>query len=91
MLLLWVYAFVTGLSPSVMRSALMLCFWELTYLMGRHTSRWNPYPSRSGNHIDDQSVGIMEREFSIEFCCCLGNYVDSLLDAATYEIKEYME
>ena len=40
--ILWGYAFVTGLSPSVMRSALMLTFWELSGLFEKQTSRWNP-------------------------------------------------
>lgn len=41
-LLIWAYAFVTGLSPSVMRSALMLTFWSLSSMFSQHTSRWNP-------------------------------------------------
>ena len=40
--ILWGYAFITGLSPSVMRSALMLTFWELSGLFEKQTSRWNP-------------------------------------------------
>ena len=40
--LIWAYAFVTGLSPSVMRSALMLTFWALSNVLQRYTSRWNP-------------------------------------------------
>ena len=40
--LIWVYAFVTGLSPSVMRSSLMLSFWSLSGLLDQYTSRWNP-------------------------------------------------
>lgn len=39
--LIWIYAFVTGLSPSVMRSALMLSFGALCSLFERSTSRWN--------------------------------------------------
>lgn len=39
--LIWVYAFVTGLSPSVMRSALMLSFWALSRLLAQYSSRWN--------------------------------------------------
>ena len=33
--LIWAYAFVTGLSPSVMRSALMLTFWALSSVLQR--------------------------------------------------------
>ena len=40
--LIWAYAFLTGLSPSVMRSALMLTFWALSSLLEQQTSRWNP-------------------------------------------------
>lgn len=41
-ILIWAYAFITGLSPSVMRSALMLTFWGLSSLFEQQTSRWNP-------------------------------------------------
>lgn len=41
-ILIWIYAFITGLSPSVMRSALMLSFWSLSTMFAQHTSRWNP-------------------------------------------------
>lgn len=40
--LIWGYAFITGLSPSVMRSALMLSFWSLSGLFEKYTSKWNP-------------------------------------------------
>lgn len=40
--LIWAYAFVTGLSPSVMRSALMLSFWALSGMLEQQISRWNP-------------------------------------------------
>ena len=40
--LIWAYAFMTGLSPSVLRSALMLTFWVLSALIEQQTSRWNP-------------------------------------------------
>lgn len=39
--ILWGYAFITGLSPSVMRSALMLTFVECSFLFKQQTSRWN--------------------------------------------------
>lgn len=38
---LWVYAFVTGLSPSVMRSALMVTLLEVSYLLQRPLSSIN--------------------------------------------------
>lgn len=39
--ILWGYAFITGLSPSVMRSAVMLTFVECSFLFKQQTSRWN--------------------------------------------------
>ena len=50
-----------------------------------------PYPSRSGDYSIDQSVGIVECEFSVEFCCRHGHHGDCLMDATTYEIEEWME
>ena len=41
LLALWTYAFITGLSPSVMRSALMLTIVELAWLFRRYSSAIN--------------------------------------------------
>ena len=41
LLTLWAYAFITGLSPSVMRSALMVTLVELAFLLRRHTQGIN--------------------------------------------------
>lgn len=37
LLLLWVYAFITGLSPSVLRSVLMVTLLEIGWLLHRHS------------------------------------------------------
>ena len=41
LVVLWIYAFVTGLSPSVMRSALMVTFVEIGWLLRREVSSIN--------------------------------------------------
>ena len=71
-LLLWIYAFITGLSPSVMRSALMLSFWELTYLMGRHTSRWNPILSAAVIILLINPLALWSVSFQLSFAAVMG-------------------
>ena len=41
LVVLWIYAFITGLSPSVMRSALMVTFVEIGWLLRREVSSIN--------------------------------------------------
>ena len=72
LLLLWIYAFVTGLSPSVMRSALMLSFWELTYLMGRHTSRWNPILAAAVIILLINPLALWSVSFQLSFSAVIG-------------------
>ena len=72
LLLLWIYAFITGLSPSVMRSALMLSFWELTYLMGRHTSRWNPILAAAVIILLINPLALWSVSFQLSFAAVLG-------------------
>lgn len=40
-LLLWLYAFLTGLSPSVMRATIMFTFVVLGQILSRHTNTYN--------------------------------------------------
>ena len=70
--LLWIYAFITGLSPSVMRSALMLSFWELTYLMGRHTSRWNPILAAAVIILLINPLALWSVSFQLSFSAVIG-------------------
>ena len=72
LLLLWIYAFITGLSPSVMRSALMLSFWELTYLMGRHTSRWNPILAAAVIILLINPLALWSVSFQLSFAAVIG-------------------
>ena len=72
LLLLWIYACVTGLSPSVMRSALMLSFWELTYLMGRHTSRWNPILAAAVIILLINPLALWSVSFQLSFAAVIG-------------------
>jgi competence protein ComEC len=72
LVLLWIYAFVTGLSPSVMRSALMLSFWELTYLMGRHTSRWNPILAAAVIILLINPLALWSVSFQLSFAAVMG-------------------
>ena len=70
--LLWTYAFITGLSPSVMRSALMLSFWELSYLMGRHTSRWNPILAAAVIILLINPLALWSVSFQLSFAAVIG-------------------
>jgi competence protein ComEC len=70
--LLWTYAFITGLSPSVMRSALMLSFWELSYLMGRHTSRWNPILAAAVIILMINPLALWSVSFQLSFAAVIG-------------------
>ena len=70
--LLWAYAFITGLSPSVMRSALMLSFWELSYLMGRHTSRWNPILAAAVIILLINPLALWSVSFQLSFAAVIG-------------------
>jgi competence protein ComEC len=72
LILLWVYAFITGLSPSVMRSALMLSFWELSYLLGRHTSRWNPIMAAAVVILVINPLALWSVSFQLSFAAVIG-------------------
>ena len=70
--LLWIYAFITGLSPSVLRSALMLSFWELSYLMNRHTSHWNPILAAAVIILLINPLALWSVSFQLSFAAVLG-------------------
>jgi competence protein ComEC len=70
--LLWIYAFITGLSPSVLRSALMLSFWELSYLMKRHTSHWNPILAAAVIILLINPLALWSVSFQLSFAAVLG-------------------
>lgn len=72
LVLLWIYAFVTGLSPSVMRSALMLSFWELTYLTGRNTSQWNPILAAAVIILLINPLALWSISFQLSFAAVMG-------------------
>ena len=72
LILLWIYAFVTGLSPSVMRSALMLSFWELSYLLGRHTSPWNPITAAAVMILLINPLALWSVSFQLSFAAVIG-------------------
>ena len=65
--ILWGYAFVTGLSPSVMRSALMLTFWELSGLFEKQTSRWNPILSAAVIVLIINPLALWSVSFQLSF------------------------
>ena len=70
--LIWVYAFVTGLSPSVMRSALMLSFWALSSLFERSTSRWNPLFSAAVIILIINPLALWSVSFQLSFSAVIG-------------------
>ena len=72
LILLWGYAFITGLSPSVMRSALMLSFWELSYLLGKHTSRWNAILAAAVFILLINPLALWSVSFQLSFAAVVG-------------------
>ena len=71
-LLIWAYAFVTGLSPSVMRSALMLTFWALSSLFEKQTSRWNPLLAAAVTILICNPLALWSVSFQLSFAAVAG-------------------
>ena len=70
--LIWMYAFVTGLSPSVMRSALMLSFWALSGLLEKQISRWNPLLSAAVIILIINPLALWSVSFQLSFAAVAG-------------------
>ena len=70
--LIWGYAFVTGLSPSVMRSALMLSFVTLSGLLEQHTSRWNPLLAAAVVILLINPLALWSVSFQLSFSAVVG-------------------
>ena len=71
-LLIWAYAFLTGLSPSVMRSALMLTFWALSSLLEQQTSRWNPLLAAAVVILIVNPLALWSVSFQLSFAAVAG-------------------
>lgn len=72
MALIWVYAFVTGLSPSVMRSALMLSFWAMSGLFEKQISRWNPLFAAAVIILIINPLALWSVSFQLSFAAVAG-------------------
>lgn len=70
--LIWAYAFLTGLSPSVMRSALMLTFWALSSLLEQQTSRWNPLLAAAVVILIVNPLALWSVSFQLSFAAVAG-------------------
>ena len=70
--LIWAYAFLTGLSPSVMRSALMLTFWALSRLLEQETSRWNPLLAAAVVILIINPLALWSVSFQLSFAAVAG-------------------
>lgn len=70
--LIWAYAFLTGLSPSVMRSALMLTFWALSSLLEQQTSRWNPLLATAVVILIVNPLALWSVSFQLSFAAVAG-------------------
>jgi competence protein ComEC len=55
-----------------MRSALMLSFGELTYLIGRHTSRWNPILATAVVILLINPLALWSVSFQLSFAAVMG-------------------
>ena len=70
--LIWAYAFLTGLSPSVMRSTLMLTFWALSSLLEQQTSRWNPLLAAAVVILIVNPLALWSVSFQLSFAAVAG-------------------
>lgn len=70
--LIWTYAFVTGLSPSVMRSALMLSFWALSGLFEKQVSHWNPLFAAAVIILIINPLALWSVSFQLSFAAVVG-------------------
>ena len=70
--LIWAYVFLTGLSPSVMRSALMLTFWALSSLLEQQTSRWNPLLAAAVVILIVNPLALWSVSFQLSFAAVAG-------------------
>lgn len=70
--LIWAYTFLTGLSPSVMRSALMLTFWALSSLLEQQTSRWNPLLAAAVVILIVNPLALWSVSFQLSFAAVAG-------------------
>ena len=70
--LIWAYAFLTGLSPSVMRSALMLTFWALSSLLEQQTSMWNPLLAAAVVILIVNPLALWSVSFQLSFAAVAG-------------------
>lgn len=70
--LIWGYAFITGLSESVTRSALMLSFWALCSLLEKHTSRWNPLLAAAVVILLVDPLALWSVSFQLSFAAVAG-------------------
>lgn len=65
------YAFITGLSPSVMRSALMLTFVECSFLFKQQTSRWNAVLAAAVIILIINPLSLWSMSFQLSFAAVL--------------------
>lgn len=69
---LWVYAFVTGLSPSVMRSALMVTLLEVSYLLQRPLSSINCLSAAAVIILLINPLALWSVSFQLSFAAMAG-------------------
>jgi competence protein ComEC len=72
LLILWIYALLTGLSPSVMRSAAMLSFVVIGKLINRNASIYNILSASAFVLLCFDPLMIMEVGFQLSYLAVLG-------------------
>lgn len=72
LLILWLYALITGLSPSVMRSAAMLSFVVIGKLINRNASIYNILSASAFVLLCIDPMLIMEVGFQLSYLAVLG-------------------
>ena len=70
--ILWMYAFVTGLSPSVLRAVTMFSFMALAKPMGRHTNIYNTLAASAFCILLYDPFLLMSVGFQLSYLAVLG-------------------
>ena len=71
-IILWAYAFVTGLSPSVLRAVTMFSFVALAIPAGRRTNIYNTLAASAFFILWYDPFLIMSVGFQLSYYCCAG-------------------
>lgn len=70
--IMWGYAFVTGMSPSVMRASLMLTIIQVGWMCGRHSISYNSLAATACICLWANPLSLFNVSFQLSFTAVLG-------------------